>query len=112
MKKQFAVSAVVALIAASISVAVTATPAMAATVTVTTTSDIVNGADGVVSLREAVSQANAAVEATVIELAASTYSLTLCGGGSDDDVNVGGDLDYTGAQTLTANGNGATIDQT
>ena len=85
MKKQFAVSAVVAFVAASFSVAVTATPAMAATVTVTTTADVVNGADGVVSLREAVNQANAAGDATVIELAASTtYSLTSCGGGSDD----------------------------
>ena len=93
-------------------VALTATPAMAATVTVTTTSDVVNGADGLVSLREAVSQANAAGEATVIELAASTYPLTLCGGGSDDDANVGGDLDSTSAQTLTVNGNGAVIDQT
>ncbi len=36
--------------------------------------------------------------------------LTLCGG--DEDANVGGDLDYTGTQALTLNGNGSTIEQT
>ncbi|MCI0687712.1 MAG: right-handed parallel beta-helix repeat-containing protein [Sporichthyaceae bacterium] len=107
--KRIAATCLLALLAAS--VLVTVTPAVAATVTVTTTSDVVNGADGVVSLREAVDQANAAVEATTIELAASsTYLLSLCG--AEEDANAGGDLDYTGAQPLTVNGHGSTVDQT
>ncbi|GEA85921.1 hypothetical protein GCM10009774_01410 [Cellulomonas gelida] len=90
---------------------VLATPSAAATVTVTTTTDVVDGGDGLVSLREAVHTANAAADATVIDLAAAgTYSLTLCG--DDEDANVAGDLDYTGAQALRVNGGGSTIAQT
>lgn len=111
MMKRIAVVSLFALVAAPVSVAIVATPAMAATVTVTTTTDVVDGADGLVSLREAVDTANAAAEATVIDLAASsTYPLTSCGG--DEDANLGGDLDYTGMLALTVNGNGSTIDQT
>ncbi len=87
-----------------------AAPAYAATITVTTANDVVDGGDGLTSLREAISQANAAAEATTIELAAGTYSLSLCG--ADEDANASGDLDYTGAQVLTIAGNSATIEQT
>ena len=77
----------------------------------TTTADSVNGADGVLSLREAVNEANTAAGPTTIELAAaSTYPLTLCGG--DEDANAGGDLDSTGTQAVTVNGHGSTVDQT
>ncbi|MGC5222833.1 choice-of-anchor Q domain-containing protein [Micromonospora sp. DT81.3] len=111
MKKRIAFACLVALVAASTSVFVTATPAMAATVTVTTTSDVVDGGDGLVSLREAVTQANAAVDPTIIELAASsTYTLTLCG--ADEDANAGGDLDHTGTESLTLAGHGSIIEQT
>ncbi len=109
--KRAAVVSTFALVAASVPVVVLATPSAAATVTVTTTTDVVDGGDGLVSLREAVHTANAAADATVIDLAAAgTYSLTLCG--DDEDANVAGDLDYTGAQALTVNGSGSTIAQT
>ncbi len=109
--KRAAVVSTFALVAASVPVVVLATPSAAATVTVTTTTDVVDGGDGLVSLREAVHTASAAADATVIDLAAAgTYSLTLCG--DDEDANVAGDLDYTGAQALTVNGSGSTIAQT
>ncbi len=91
-------------------VAVPTGPAHAATVTVTTTADVVAPADGVTSLREAVTAANGDGEATTIELAAATYTLDLCG--ADEDANASGDLDHTEAQPLTVDGNGATITQT
>ncbi|GAA1608400.1 right-handed parallel beta-helix repeat-containing protein [Catellatospora bangladeshensis] len=86
-----------------------AAPALAATVTVTTTADVVNGGDGLVSLREAVDAANAAAGPTTIELAAGAYTLSLC---ADDDTNAGGDLDVTTAQPVTVDGGGATVTQT
>ena len=102
---------VLALVVAPAGIVATSTPAAAATVTVTTTADSVDGADGVLSLREAVDQANAAGEPTTIELApSSTYPLALCGG--DEDANAGGDLDSTGAQPVTVNGHGSTVEQT
>ena len=88
---------------------VSTSPAQAATITVTTTADVVNGADGLTSLREAVSTANAAATPTTITLAASaSYGLNLCG---DNDTNASGDLDSTSAQPLTVDGNASTIDQ-
>lgn len=96
------------------------------TVVVTTTADVVNGGDGLTSLREAVSSANADGDDTVIQLAAGqTYQLTICeakepielGMGffvppDDDDANVDGDLDHTEANTLTIEGAGSTVENT
>jgi LPXTG-motif cell wall-anchored protein len=88
-----------------------AQPAYAATISVTTTGDVVNGADGVISLREAITEANVAGEASTIDLVANeTYTLDLsC---ADEDANASGDLDYLASDALTVNGNGATIEQT
>lgn len=109
MTQRAAVVSLFTLVAAS--VVLVATPSSAATVTVTTTADVVDATDGLVSLREAVDTANAATEATVVDLAAaSTYALTSCG--DDEDANLAGDLDHTGAQSLTVNGNGSTVEQT
>ena len=111
MVKRAAVVSTFALVAASSPVVLRATPSAAARVTVTTTADGGDGGDGLVSLREALDAANAATEPTVVDLAAAaTYELTLCG--DDEDANVAGDLDHTGAQTLTIDGNGSTVEQT
>lgn len=111
MTKRAAVACLFSLVVVPLPVVLLATPSAAATVTVTTAADVVDGADGVVSLREAIDEANAAAGATVIDLGPSrTYSLTLCG--ADEDANASGDLDYTGAHELTVNGNGSTIAQT
>lgn len=86
--------------------------AHAATLTVTTPDDVVDGTDGVLSLREAISDANAAGEASTIVLTAgTTYELDLCGGATED-LNATGDLDHVADQDLTIEGNGATIEQT
>ncbi len=88
-----------------------AQPAYAATISVTTNGDVVNGGDVLVSLREAITEANAVGEPSTIELVANeTYTLDLCG--ADEDVNASGDLDYVASDALTINGNGATIEQT
>lgn len=69
-------------------------PALAADLVVTTTADVVDGGDGLTSLREAVS---AAADGDVVVLAAGqTYQLTLCGGGAQEDANADGDLDVVG----------------
>lgn len=86
-------------------------PAYAATITVTTTLDVVNGGDGLTSLREAIGEANAAADDSTIVLGAETYVLDLCGGASED-ANASDDLDYTAGQVLTIEGGAATIEQT
>ena len=107
--RRVVLSAVLSLLAALLVAVGQAGPAQAATISVTTTADVVNGADGVISLREAITSANAAGDPTTITLAAAaTYGLSLCG---DDDTNTAGDLDSTSAQPLTIDGNGSTIDQ-
>ncbi|MEZ5215944.1 MAG: right-handed parallel beta-helix repeat-containing protein [Ilumatobacteraceae bacterium] len=111
------------------SVAVVAVPSAAHaenTITVTTTADVVNGGDGVTSLREAFTLANTDGDDSVIELSpGATYSLTICvpkvpidygtgffGSPADDDANADGDLDHTAAHDLTIEGHGATITNT
>ena len=67
--------------------------AVPSTFTVTTTLDAVNGTDGKLSLREAVSAANAPRRADTIVVPAGVYRLTRAGA---DDSNAAGDLDVTG----------------
>lgn len=86
-----------------------ASPAAALNVvTVTTTVDVVNPADGFVSLREAFTTANTDADDTQIILAANAL-YSLCGGlpGTDEDANANGDLDHTDTRVLTIAGNGA-----
>jgi hypothetical protein len=69
-----------------------------APIVVTTMADVVNGSDSVLSLREAVTKANADAGADTIVLSGppSEYDLTICDvTGADDDANLNGDLDVT-----------------
>ena len=82
----------------------TEVPAGAATFTVTTTADVVNPADGLVSLREAVASANGNASNDVIVLQpGAQYHLTSC---------AAGELHHSASQALSVTGNGATVDQT
>lgn len=93
-----------ALLVTAALLALPASPASAATYDVTTTTDVVNAADGVLSLREALAEASAQAGADTVTLVAdATYPLTNCALGQLED---------TGADDLTIVGNGATIDQT
>ncbi|MBK7870665.1 MAG: hypothetical protein IPJ74_08270 [Saprospiraceae bacterium] len=93
------------------------------TVTVTTTDDVVDGdvssianliatpgADGFISLREAISAANNTPGADEILFDPSTDGtpFVLDIGSSNEDINADGDLDITGCGGLTITGNGAT----
>ena len=62
-------------------------------VNVDTTNDVLNDLDGLLSLREAVIDANAASATTEITLSNATYRLTI--GGAGDDAALTGDLDIT-----------------
>ena len=92
---------------------VTAGPASAVAnpfIDVTTTADVVDPSDDVVSLREAVAQANAAAGADTIRLADGlTYDLTICGGSLATPDNSAGDLDATDAGNLTITGDPAAV---
>lgn len=102
----------VAALAAPIVVLGPVSPAMALNVVaVTTTSDVVNGGDGVVSLREAFTIANSDSDDTQITLVADAlYRLcNLVSTATDEDANIDGDLDHTAANALTIIGNGAEI---
>ncbi|OWY59638.1 hypothetical protein B7486_73495, partial [cyanobacterium TDX16] len=80
---------------------------------VETTDDVVDPTDGLLSLREAVDEANADAIANQIVLQEdATYVLDECGGATDENDNVGGDLDHTAQELLWVLGNGATIEQT
>jgi hypothetical protein len=84
------------------------------TIVVTTTADVIDGGDGVLSLREAVIQANTDAGADTIELAAgATYDITQCdAGGVHEDAGVSGDLDVAGPDGLTILATGSTVRQT
>lgn len=74
----------------------------AASIVVTTTADTV-ASDGLTSLREAISQADASGGVDTITLSEATYALSLsCG--SDEDSNAGGDLDIGSSDGLVIEG--------
>jgi Peptidase M10 serralysin C terminal/RTX calcium-binding nonapeptide repeat (4 copies) len=77
-----------------------------ATFTVTTAADVVNAGDGVLSLREAVAQANAAADTIRFAAAVEGRTLVLTGGQLtlNQDVTIDGDADESGGRvTLDAN---------
>ncbi|OWY61486.1 hypothetical protein B7486_63535, partial [cyanobacterium TDX16] len=87
--------------------------AMLTPIEVTTTEDVVDPADGLLSLREAVDQANAdGLDNEIVLADEATYVLDECGGGLDENVNVGGDLDHTEDRFFRLLGGGSTIQQT
>jgi hypothetical protein len=86
-------------------------------VVITTTADVVDAGDGLLSLREAITATNTDLLAfdTTFQLAGgATYQLTRCNGGTDEDANVGGDLDLLGFEdtVITTDGGIAAIMQT
>lgn len=102
MRRISAIGAVLAMTAALLGAS--ATQVSAAVINVTTTADVLDGGDGVTSLREAFVQADGNGQADTIVLGAGlTYSLTDC---------AAGELIHSEAQDLTVDGNGATIEQT
>ena len=78
---------------------------MPTTFTVTTPLDVVAN-DGKLSLREAITQANAHPGTDTIVLPAGVYRLALTGA---DDTNAAGDLDVTGSTVFQGAGAGTTI---
>lgn len=97
-----------------LSALVLACPAFAVNdIFVSTTLDVVDGADGVTSLREAFDLANADADDSVIHLeAGALYALTACQAGMLEDANVFGDLDHTDSESLTVLGMGSQIHNT
>ena len=92
------------LVGAAVAVVAAPGSAVAATIVVDTTLDVVNGVDGVTSLREAFTAANGNGVDDSIQLAgAATYDLTSCASGV---------LEHTEDQVLTIEANGSTIRQT
>ncbi|MEO0853561.1 MAG: hypothetical protein AAFY15_08675, partial [Cyanobacteria bacterium J06648_11] len=78
-----------------------------ATLTVDSTADVVDAADGVTTLREAIIAANGTAEADVITLGAGTFELAIAGVGEDGSAT--GDLDITSDITIRGAGAGVTI---
>lgn len=74
---------------------------------VTTAIDVVDGGDGLTSLREAITAANVAANADRIVLPAGTFRLDILGSG--EDANMTGDLDITNPVTIVGAGMGVTI---
>jgi hypothetical protein len=108
---------VVGLVAGTLAVIGGAAPASggppSGLVNVTTTADITDSGDGLVSLREAVGIANTdGVDSTVALASDAVYTLTICGGPTQEDSNADGDLDHTTTQDLVIDGAFATIEQT
>jgi hypothetical protein len=116
--KLAALGVVLGLVGSSAALITTTNPASAGgpmyvEVEVTTTEDVVDAGDGVLSLREAVDEANGDGQDTEILLeAGATYLLDECGGGVDEAANVGGDLDHTEVGLLRIAGDDTTIEQT
>jgi len=77
------------------------------TFTVNTTLDVVDAADGQLSLREAITKANTHAGADVVVLPAGVFKIALAGAG--EDVNATGDFDITDALTIQGAGAGVSI---
>ena len=78
-----------------------------AIITVDTFADVVNGGDGVTSLREAIIAANAGAGGDTINLAAGTYTMSIAGTG--ENAATTGDLDILKDVTISGAGAGSTI---
>ena len=77
------------------------------TLIVTTTLDVVDPADGKLSLREAITAANASVFPDTIVLPAGVFRIARSGAGEDG--NATGDLDIASRMTIRGAGAGSTI---
>src|SRR5262249_49572377 len=78
-----------------------------ATIVVTTTADVVNPNDKLVSLREAITRANATAAPDTILLKAGVYKITRFGTGENG--NARGDFDVTNPLTLIGKGQASTF---
>ncbi|MCA9125481.1 MAG: DUF2341 domain-containing protein [Planctomycetales bacterium] len=78
-----------------------------ATITVTTFADVVDGGDGLLSLREAIDLANSGSGGDTIILAAGTYTLSI--GGAAEASNASGDLDIHNSLTIVGAGAFSTV---
>jgi predicted outer membrane repeat protein len=81
--------------------------AVPATLTVNTTLDVLGHANGMLSLRQAIIDANAKPNADTVILPAGTYALTIPGTGEYHCLN--GDLDISAPLTIIGAGAGSTI---
>jgi CSLREA domain-containing protein len=81
--------------------------AVPATFNVTTTLDVVDPADGKLSLREAITAANDSDEVDVIVVPAGSYKIALPG--AAEDGNATGDFDVTDSVTIRGAGAGLTL---
>ncbi len=81
--------------------------AVPATLTVNTTLDVLGHANGMLSLRQAILDANAAPRPDTIVVPAGTYTLTRAG--INEDAGLTGDLDLTGKVTIKGAGASATV---
>ncbi|QDV13024.1 putative outer membrane protein PmpB precursor [Rosistilla oblonga] len=77
-----------------------------AVITVDTTADVIDGGDGLTSLREAIIATNSGAGGDTIQLSAGTYQLTISGDENDSNQ---GDLDIKQSVTIVGAGAGATI---
>lgn len=78
-----------------------------ATITVDTFADVVDGGDGLTSLREAILQTNLSGGGDTILLSAGTYTLSITG--TDEDGAATGDLDIVQSVTITGTGAQSTM---
>jgi hypothetical protein len=81
--------------------------AVPATLTVNTTLDVLGHDNGMLSLRQAVLDANNSQGANTIAVPAGSYTLTQYG--ADENGALTGDLDLTGKLTIQGAGDGTTI---